>query len=227
MLRDVAQEMGLSGKQCLDCVNETEVIAWPLQFFDYNPRGACALGGKDLNPKRCAHPACYAARCVGHMLSDRTARDIFEKKVESSFRRHAQQDGITLAQLLMRWGVTVKEKAAELRAEFETGCCRVEDYGCGRSWKSMPNGSADMTFDRRDPDKPFLPHNVKLLCLTCNRSWHKMSPELRAIRHRCWQVFAELPKVPRFTERMLIALGMKRRRQAAQEQPSFLDDNVA
>ena len=223
MLRDVAQEMGLQGKQCVDCLNETGVIAWPLQFFDYRPHGVC-VGSKDLNSQRCVHLGCYSARCVGHMLSARTARDLFEKKVESSFRRHAAQDGITLAQLLMRWGTTVKAKATELREEFETGCCRDEDYGCGRAWTSMPGGPADMTFDRRDPDKPFLPHNVKLLCLTCNRAWHQMSPELRAIRHRCWQVYNELPKVPKFTERMLMALGMKRRpRRAMQEQqPSLL-----
>jgi hypothetical protein len=209
--------MGLPGKTCLDCLNETGVAVWPLAFFDYQPNGECR-NRKDLNCKRCAHPACYSSRCVGHMLSARTARDIFEKKVESSFRRHAQQDGITLAQLLTRWGVTVKEKAAELREEFETGCCRLDDYGCGRSWKSMPGGPGDMTFDRKNPDEDFLPHNVKLLCLTCNRAWHKMPPEVRAIRHSCWRIFAALPKVPKFTDRMLMALGMKRRpRRSTQE----------
>lgn len=235
-MRDVAAEMGLPGKQCLDCLNECDVAAWPLQFFDYMPRGACAEAArraarsKDLNFKRCAHLGCYAARCVGHMLSARTARDIFEKKVESSFRRHAEQDGITLPQLLMRWGTTVKEKAAWLRQEYETGHCRREDYGCGRSWKSMPGGPGDMTFDRKDPDQDFLPHNVKLLCLTDNRAWHKMPSEIRAIRHSCWRVFDALPKVPKLPERMLMALGMRRKRrrsEMAPEPPSLLDDDVA
>lgn len=232
MLRDVAQEMGLPGKGCLDCLNETGVVAWPLQFFDYMPRGACAVAArsKDPNFKRCDHAGCYSARCTGHMLSSRTARDPFEKKVSDSFRRHAKDDGISLPQLLMRWGTTVKAKAAELRQEYETGRCPKDKLGCGRRWTVLPNGPRDMTFDRIDPDADFLPHNVGLLCITCQLAKLNMPPAQFAIRHRCWQVYDELPKAPKFTDRMLIALGMKRKpRHAKQPEQtgSLLDDWVA
>jgi hypothetical protein len=230
-LRDVAAEMGLPGKRCLDCLNECDVSAWPLEFFDYMPRGECAKAArsKDPNFKPCIHEGCYSARCTGHSLSARTARDPFERKVHDSFRRHAAQDGITLAQLLMRWNTTVKEKAAWMRERYETGRCPREKFGCGRRWTSMPNGPRDMTFDRTDPDKLFLPHNVDLLCITCQLAKLNMPPERFAIRHRCWHIYDELPKVPKLSDRMLRALGMRRRRRSEPPPPppSLLDDDVA
>ncbi len=130
------------------------------------------------------------------MLTARTDRDTFAKKIERSFRRHAEEDGVTLKQLMMRWGTTTGALAVKYRAEYELGVCPKEPFGCGRTWKSMPNGVRDMTFDRVDPNGPFLPHNVAPLCITCNVAKAKMAPERFAVRHRCWQIFDETPRIP-------------------------------
>jgi hypothetical protein len=137
------------------------------------------------------------------MLTARTEQDPFAKKIARSYRRHAVEDGITLRQLLMRWGTSVAGLAAKYRAEYETGRCPKEQFGCGRTWKSMPNGIRDMTFDRIDPDGPFLPHNVALLCTTCNGAKSKMPPERFAVRHRCWQIFDEAPRLPQWEQGVL------------------------
>jgi hypothetical protein len=204
-MRDVAAEMGyLPGKECPDCLNECGVSRWPLQFFDYRPNGACAGKSKDPNSCRCQHPGCYSAVCTGHALTGRTAIDLFERKVEDAFRRHAKQDGITTGQMYARWGTTKKREAARLREKFETKCCPKERFGCGRPYKTMKNGPRDLTFDRIDPDGPFLPWNVSDLCVTCNTAKSRMAPAEFAVRHRCWQVYDEIPKVPRYIQEALL-----------------------
>jgi hypothetical protein len=189
--RSVADELGLPGKKCPDCAYEFGIAAWPLDFFNYNPRGDCA-GGNDGNPQ-CLHPGCYSAKCTGHMLTARTKTDPWLRKVNGSFGRHAKEDGITRAQLFARWGTTPEVEAASLQVEYETGVCPKNQFGCGRAYRDMGHGPADITYDRIDPTKPFMPWNKGHLCLTCNDAKHKMPPERFAIRHRCWLIFDELP----------------------------------
>lgn len=207
MRRDVAAEMGyVPGKQCPDCATELGIATWPLDFFNWEQSGWCRRqGSKHANClPGCPHACCYSARCTGHMLTARTGGDIFAKKIARSFRRHAADDGITLGQLLMRWGTTTAGLAAKYRTEYETGRCPKEQFGCGRTWKSMPNGARDMTFDRINPAGPFLPHNVAVLCITCNVAKAKMPPERFAVRHRCWQIFDDAPKLPRYIQETLL-----------------------
>jgi hypothetical protein len=166
-----------------------------------SPPRACA-GSKDPY-SRCQHPGCYSAQCTGHALTARTATDPFERKVEDAFRRHAKQDGITAGQLYARWGTTKKREAAKLREKYETGCCPKDRFGCGRPYKTMKNGMRDMTFDRIDPGQPFMPWNVGDLCGTCNGAKSKMPPDQFAVRHRCWQIFDVIPKVPMYTQETL------------------------
>lgn len=206
-MRNIAEELGLPGKRCIDCYIERGISAWPLEFFNYNPHGPCAIGGQDPNTRACLHIGCYSAQCAGHILSARTAVDPFERKVTDAFRRHAKQDSITLYQVLQRWGTTVKLEAARMREAYEHGICERREGGCNRPYINMPNGLKDLTYDRRDPTKPFLPNNVTYMCDTCNGAKGRMSPERFAIRHQCWTAYDDTPVQPRYEAMALFDVG--------------------
>lgn len=175
--------VGQPAKPCLECGD-----VWPLAFFEFNPDNRRT--GKCTSPL-CDHPDHYRARCIGCRLSVRTERnaaDPFAVKLRRTLTRHARQDGYaSLAVWERATGLSVATMAADAEAEFDHGRCTH----CRRRWSSMPNGRADMTLDRHDPDKPLTRSNYRWLCATGNRAKQRTPPHKWDQKQRCWELYDE------------------------------------
>ena len=144
-----------------------------------------------LNAFRGNEPLHYV--CIGCELTERTEKKRANRwivKANSTLRRHAKRFEISISDMITRYGWNVDRIAHELEHHYNNGCSN-----CGRSYRSMGHGLADVTIDIFDRTAlPVYGHNTRIICQTCNREKGTLSVEDNAAKSIGWRLWEETQK---------------------------------